>query len=158
MGGEAVVRRATRTDLSAVTALWIALTEFHAAEEPLFALRAGARDEASRLLEAQLRDPDTALFVSEEDGRLIGLCIVRVDQAPPIHSETRRAEITDLFVAGGRRRRGLGSALVREAHDWARGRGVLRVEVRVASRNPEGQAFWRSQGFGDFMDVLHRRL
>ena len=36
--------------------------------------------------------------------------------------------------------------------------GMKRVEVRVASRNPEGQAFWRALGFGDLMDVLHRRL
>jgi hypothetical protein len=34
----------------------------------------------------------------------------------------------------------------------------LRVEVRVAARNAEGQAFWRALGFGDFVDVLDRRL
>jgi hypothetical protein len=35
---------------------------------------------------------------------------------------------------------------------------VGRVEVRVAARNSEGQAFWRALGFHDLMDVLQRRL
>ena len=51
-----------------------------------------------------------------------------------------------------------GPALVERALGWVEERGVERCEVRVASLNAEGQAFWRSIGFGDLMDVLHRRL
>jgi len=56
------------------------------------------------------------------------------------------------------RRRGIGRALAVAATDWVRGCGVQRIEVQVASRNVEGQAFWRALGYGDLMDVLHRRL
>ena len=69
-----------------------------------------------------------------------------------------RAEITDLGVREGLRRRGIGRALVGAAADWITERGVARVEVRVAAGNREGQAFWRALGYGDLMDVLHRRL
>jgi GNAT superfamily N-acetyltransferase len=143
-----------------VVALWIALSEAHAARDPLYALVPGAEGEVRRLVDAQLRDPDTATFVAEraDSAGLAGLCIVRVDRAPPIHAETRRAEITDLYVEDARRRRGVGSALVERAYAWARQRGAPRVEVRVAAHNEVGRAFWRAQGFGDFMDVLHRRL
>jgi GNAT superfamily N-acetyltransferase len=61
-------------------------------------------------------------------------------------------------VEAAERRCGLGCALVAEALAWARERGAARVEVRVGARNPEAQAFWRAQGFGDFVDVLDRRL
>jgi hypothetical protein len=47
---------------------------------------------------------------------------------------------------------------VQEALRWVRESGVTRVEVQVARGNAEGQAFRRSEGFGDFMDVLHKRL
>jgi GNAT superfamily N-acetyltransferase len=83
---------------------------------------------------------------------------VRIDRAPPILVEVERAQITDLFVVESLRRQGLARGLVAAALDWVRGRRVERVEVRVASGNPEGQAFWRSLGFSDLMDVLHRRL
>ncbi len=88
----------------------------------------------------------------------MGLCIVRIDRAPPIMNEVERAEITDLGVREDQRRHGLGGALVDEALAWVAASGVTRVEVQVARGNTEGQAFWRSRGFDPLMDVLHKRL
>ena len=104
------------------------------------------------------RDSDAAIFVVDSSDALAGFCCVRIDRAPPILEETRRAEITDLGVQAAHRRRGLGRRLAAAALDWSAEHGVDRVEVRVASRNAEGQAFWRELGFGDLMDVLQRRL
>jgi len=134
------------------------LTEHHASVDPLFALRPDADAEIRRLLAAILRDPDAAIFVYERDGALLGFCTVRIDRAPPIQVEVQRAEITDLMVCANQRRRGLGRALVERALSWVKERGVERCEVRVASRNSEGQRFWKAVGFDDLMDVLHRRL
>jgi GNAT superfamily N-acetyltransferase len=158
VSGAGGVRRAEGGDLDRVVGLWLALTEHHARLDPLFGLRAGAAAEARRVVEAQLRDPDVACFVHGQLGSPDGLCIVRIDRAPAIHAERQRAEITDLFVEPGRRRCGVGAALLEAALGWARSRGSDRVEVRVAATNRSGQAFWRAAGFGDFMDVLHRRL
>jgi GNAT superfamily N-acetyltransferase len=141
-----------------VTALWIELTRHHAALDAHFSLRAGADAEAQRLLDAQLRDPDTAIFVVGDDGALFAFAIACVRIAPPIHPETCRAEITDLYVAPARRRRGCGRALVDAASRWASGRGAERLEVHVSPRNPDAQAFWRAAGYRDHMSVLHRRL
>jgi len=151
-------RRASERDLGQLTSLWIDVTTHHARIDPLFTLREGADSEIRRLLTSQLRDPDTAIFVWDADGELLAFCSVRVDIAKPILEETRRAEITDLGVRAFARRRGIGRALAGAALDWVRGRGVERVEVRVATGNREGQAFWRALGFGDLMDVLERRL
>jgi len=145
-------------DLDRVAALWTALTAHHAALDPLFSLRPGSDSEIRALLAEQLRDPDAAVFVYESGGELAGFCSVRIDRAPPIYRELERAEITDLGVRETARRRGIGSALVAAAYEWIGGRGVERVEVRVAARNREGQAFWRALGFDDLMDVLQRRL
>ena len=153
-----VVRIASRRDLDRVAQLWIALTAHHAGLEPMFALRPGSDGEIRRLIDAQLRDPDTAILVAEQDRGLLGFCTVRVDRAPPIHAELERAEITDIAVAAASRRRGVGRRLVGSALGWLRVRGIERVEVRVAVRNREGQGFWRAMGFDDLMDVLHRRL
>ena len=155
-------RAATRDDLEALTALWLDLAAHHARRNPLYELRDGAEVEARRLLVAQLGDPDAAFFICAAGEvvppGLVGFCAVRVDRAPPIQLETRRAEITDLWVAPSARRAGAGHRLVDAALDWVRDRGVSRVEVRVASENSEGQGFWRAIGFADFMDVLHHRL
>jgi len=153
-----VLRRASTRDVECVARLWIALTEHHARTDRYYALLPGAGPEIERLLLASLRDADTAVWLADDDGTAVGLCSVRIDVAPPIHEEVERAEITDLWVAPESRRRGLGRELVETALAWARERDVARVEIRVATGNPEGQAFWRALGFGNFVDVLHRRL
>lgn len=152
------VRAARPRDLDRAVALWTAITAHHEPLDPLFRMRAGADAQVARLLAALLRDPEAAVLVWDDDGDLAGLCIVRVDRAPPILEESQRGEITDLGVRPDRRRRGIGRALAGAALAWLRARGVARVEVRVAHGNAEGQAFWRALGFGDLMDVLHKRL
>ena len=152
------IRGAHPRDLDRIAALWIVLTEHHAPGDPLFALRSDADAEIDRLLAAILADPEAAIFVYERNDVLLGFCTVRIDRALPIQVEVQRAEITDLMVLESERRRGVGRALVERALAWVKERGVERCEVRVASRNSEGQGFWRSVGFGDLMDVLHRRL
>lgn len=152
------VRRAGVRDLDRVTALWTAITHHHAPLDPLFRMRADAAGELRELLGVLHRDPDAAIFVYEQDGDLPGMCIVKIDHSPPIMEEVERAEITDLGVREDQRRRGIASALVDEALAWVVDAGVKRVEVQVATGNLEGQAFWRSRGFGSLMDVLHKRL
>jgi GNAT superfamily N-acetyltransferase len=140
--------------LDAVAVLWRALLADHAAAGVETASGATPRSALDRLVGAA----DCAAWIVEHDGDATGFCAALVETAPAALLEPRRAAITELFVRPDRRRRGAGRALVAAALDWARQRGAARVEVRVAARNAEGQAFWRAQGFGDFVDVLDRRL
>ena len=152
------VRRAGAADLARCEALWREILRHHADLDPLFRVRPGAGEEIRRMLAGSLEDPDAALFVCEASGAVVGFCAVRIDRAPPILQETRRAEITDLCVEAAARRRGFGRALAEAALAFAASRGATRVEVRVAAGNREGQAFWRALSFGDLVDVLQRRL
>ncbi len=160
------VRVARMQEMDRVAALWTMITEHHAGLDPLFRMRRGtvAEGELRELLRAMSRDPDAVILVFDASGEqagpsdLVGLCIVRIDHAPPILEETERAEITDVGVRPTHRRQGIARQLVAAAFDWIRDRGVERVELQVASGNAEGQAFWRALGFSDLMDVLHKRL
>ena len=92
------------------------------------------------------------------DAQIAGFCVARVEAAPAMLAEAGRAEITELFVNDAARRRGLGRVLAESALRWAVSRSVSRIEVRVSARNEAGRAFWRTLGFGAFVDVLDRRL
>jgi len=154
----AAVRRARTQELDRVAALWSAITEHHAPLDPLFRMRDGADSELRELLGSLMRDPDALVLVYRDGDDLPGMCIVRIDRAPPILEEIERAEITDLGVREDARRHGIGRELVAAALEWVEAAGVARVEVQVATGNREGQAFWRALGFGQLMDVLHKRL
>ena len=160
LGASGRVRVARMQEMDRVAALWAMITEHHAGLDPLFRMRRGtvAEGELRELLRALHRDPDAVILVYVHEATPSGLCIARIDHAPPILEETERAEITDLGVRPEIRRQGIGRRLVAEALDWIRGRGVARVEIQVATGNREGQAFWRAIGFADLMNVLHKRL
>ena len=152
------IRAATRRDLDRVVALWEELAAHHARLDPLFRLRRDADARIRSFLAEHVGARDAALFVYDLERDLAGFCAVRALRAPPVFEETERAEISDLAVRVGRRRQGIGRALVDRSLVWTEQRGLERVEVRVASSNREGQAFWRALGFGDLVDVLQRRL
>ena len=146
-------RRARRGDLAAIAGLWRELIDHHAESLPR-----ATSDVPAHELDALLRDAACAAWIVERDELAVGFCAVRVETAPPDVRENARALITELYVRPESRRCGLGRALVDAALVWARERGAERVEVRVAARNDTGQSFWRSLGFGAFVDVLDRRL
>jgi ribosomal protein S18 acetylase RimI-like enzyme len=154
-----IVRRAERGDVAEIAALWRALAESHAARDPVFALRADAEPALEAAVADALGNESAALWVAADgDGALAGFAAARQDRTRSLARETSRVEITELYVREPLRRRGVGRALADAALAWARARGTRRVEVRVSARNAEGQAFWRALGFGDFVDVLDRRL
>jgi GNAT superfamily N-acetyltransferase len=151
-------RPAAARELDRVAELWSELGDHLARIDPSFALAPGAGAQARALLRRLAQDPDTSIRVWDEAGDLPAFAIVRVLHPSIWAREGARAEIGDLFVREAWRRRGIGRALVRDALSWAALRGATRVEVRVAARNHEAQAFWRGLGFDDFVDVLERRL
>ena len=57
------------------------------------------------------------------------------------------AEILNLAVAKGHRRRGLATSLLREAVAWLADRGVAEVYLEVRESNRTAQALYRAHGF-----------
>ena len=151
------VRPAGRRDRDRLVELWLGLLAHHEPLDPHYRVRPGSEPEWRRLVDGLLAGDDTAVFVFEQDGALLGFVTVQVERASPVLVERSRAEITDLMVEPGARRRGVGRALAEAAAGWIRERGVEGTIVRVAAHNPEAQGFWRALGFSDFMDVLQRR-
>ena len=103
--GAGRVRVARMREIDRVAALWALITEHHATLDPLFRMRRGAvaEGELRELLRTLHRDPDAEILVYDRDGTPEGLCIVRIDRAPPILEETERAETSTVSAASASR-------------------------------------------------------
>lgn len=96
-----------------------------------------------RSIRARRRDPDAALFVAQGAEGVIGrLSIARDD-----HPASRHVAELGLMVAAEHRRRGVGTALMRAAEDWARETGIRRLELHVLPHNEPAIALYRSLGY-----------
>jgi len=94
-------------------------------------------------IEAILASSSEALWVAEDEARLVGFVAV-------ILGGPRRARHTARSVIGVRRshwRRGLGARLLNQAEQWARSVNVRRLELTVVTTNARAVALYEKCGF-----------
>ena len=96
-----------------------------------------------RYLRAIRRYPNAAVFVAEEDGEIIGRLSIARDQ----HPASRHVADLGLMVAESHRRRGIGTALLQAAVEWARTAGIVKLELHVFPWNTGAIALYEQFGF-----------
>ena len=79
-------------------------------------------------------------IVIEANGKVVGFLIGR--------QTIEEAEVLNLAVVPGSRRKGLGGALLQAAVEEFRTRGANRVYLEVRESNAAGIAFYKKHGFG----------
>jgi RimJ/RimL family protein N-acetyltransferase len=136
------VRRAEPADAPALAALAAAV----AAEpegwllEPTPGRTVG---DERRYLRYARRDPNAAVLVAEDGGELVGRLSISRDPHPA------SAHVADLgvAVAATHRRRGIGTALLAAAEEWARAAGVEKLELHVFPHNAPALALYDRLGY-----------
>jgi RimJ/RimL family protein N-acetyltransferase len=88
--------------------------------------------------ERDLDDDTVCTFVAEEDG-LVGLATVRL-------ASYGTADLA-MFVAGERRGRGIGTALLDAVVDWARDHGARKLALQVWPHNVGARTLYERAGF-----------
>lgn len=129
----AIVRRAGRSDVHAIAALW--------ERAGLPESSRGFRNETARL---RRRDPEL-LLIALRDGRLVGAIAGSYDG--------RTAMVSRLAVEPDVRRQGIAEALVDELCRQLVGLGATASELIVVDDTPAAADFWHGVGFSRGKDV-----
>jgi RimJ/RimL family protein N-acetyltransferase len=99
--------------------------------------------EERRYLKAVQRHVDAAVYVVEDDGRIVG----RLSLSRDPHPSSQHVADLGLMVAAEYRRRGIGRALLDEAVRWAQTSGVRKLELHVFPWNEPALNLYESFGF-----------
>ncbi len=124
---EWTIRTGSESDIEALLHLWCRSDNIPSVSDTPDGLR------------ALLAHDEEFLIVAEADGRLVGSLIAAWDGW--------RGSFYRLAVDPEVRRRGLGTALVREGERRLRERGAIRLTANVAATEQEAVAFWRGIGY-----------
>jgi ribosomal protein S18 acetylase RimI-like enzyme len=143
----ATIRAALRTDFPALAALW---------QEKLV-LQADPRltpspERWTAGASAWLDDPRCALFVAEDDGRAIGYIAGWIQPFAGVTGDALGV-ITEIAIDTHGYHAGTGRALLDALRAWFHMRGVDAIVVLTSRRLAMEQAFWRSVGATDWMDM-----
>ena len=99
--------------------------------------------EERRYLRAIRRHSYAAVLVAELDGRVVGRLSIGRDS----HPASEHVADVGLMVAEEQRRRGIGLALMQAGEEWARGVGVLKIELHVFPHNEAALALYERLGY-----------
>jgi diamine N-acetyltransferase len=94
-------------------------------------------------------DENVGLFVAKVEGKLVGFVhvIIRDSPAIPICVPRRYAIVDSIAVDKGFQRRGIGQALMEQAHYWAEEQGATAIELNVYEFNQGAIAFYQTFGY-----------
>ena len=87
-----------------------------------------------------LSAPGARAWVAEEEETLVAFIIVR-------QTGGARGHIITLDVREDRRRRGIGTELLRAAEAWLAAQGVKRIRLETATDNAAAVTFWQRAGY-----------
>lgn len=152
-----IVRGARAGDVPALVSLWREMWDFHAATDPRYALSPLAEKVMAAWMEESVRSPRSRLLVAEE-GVPVGYVHGMILENPPVLPVQFHGFVSEIAVAAGARRRGVGERLLLDLHAWFRSQKVTHVEVNVSVRNAVARAFWRKNGYGEFLERLRLEL
>lgn len=144
-----MIRLARGDDLEALGRLGALLMRTHYAFDPRRFLAPGAEPESGYawFLETQLREPDAAIFVAEQDGRVVGYIYAGLEPLSWKELRGPAGFIHDIVVEDQARGSGVGRELIGAAMQWLRQRGAPRVMLWTAAQNERAQRLFDAAGF-----------
>lgn len=150
------IREANRSDLPEIVDLWKEFMDFHRDYDNFYARSKDGPSNFHKHIEGQIESDDAALLVAEESGRIIGYAKIGISQYPPVFEVDKYGLISDVAVAEEYRRQGIGEALFDKSKEWFEGKGISRIELRVANVNPVARGFWSKMGFKPYMTTMFK--
>ncbi len=110
-------------------------------------------------LEAQGRaalaaEPPLVVFVAEEHGTLVGFLELDIRSVAEGCTSSPVPYVEGWYVAAGRRRRGIGGALMRAAEDWSRQRGYTELGSDTEAANRLSREAHAALGFEEVVTLV----
>jgi GNAT superfamily N-acetyltransferase len=161
-----LIRLARLDDREALCRLYHEFHEFHVRGVPERLITLGEPPDSYQgsdlylALEEIINDDDSAIFVAELPGALVGLAemYVRQDEPNPLRESWRYGHLQSLIVNEAFRRQGIGAQLLQTAEQWAKARACaeMRVETWEFERGP--LSFYEGHLYRTLRRTLVRKL
>ena len=145
------IRATTVNDLSALSQLWYEQRVLQLDRRLLPA--ANAREQWSAAAKNWLLEVRCGSFSAEDQGVIVGGIVGWLQPMPGLAPE-QIGLITELVIDTHGYHGGVGRALVAALRDWFTGQGAAQTAIWTSHADAVAQAFWRSLGATEWMDVL----
>jgi GNAT superfamily N-acetyltransferase len=140
------VRLATAADIPGIRELWDALYRHQAAHGMALRVPPDGFDLWAKTIVPAL-GRFAVVAIARGGGEDVAFAAGRVRTLPAYFGGGVAGTIGEVFVAEPHRRAGIGRRVLAPALDWFTAQGIARVELQVASGNPEAVRFYEALGW-----------
>ena len=142
------IRFAIETDLESINLLRKQVNDLHVAGKP-DVFRPGFPDQLRNFIHVIWNDPEQEIVVAEQDENICGFAVLHHINKPenPFMYERDFLDIDEFCVDEAFRRQGVASAMIDFIHDYAREKGLHRIELNMWEFNQGALAFYEAAGF-----------
>jgi GNAT superfamily N-acetyltransferase len=160
MAAPFTIRSAVIADYENLCAIWEVGDALHRNAVPDMFRASGQPSKTRSEVEALISGPLSAILVATQGPDVIGLMTLLEKQVTPnaIAAERRYVEVDNMVVTPSAQRRGIGSAFLRAASDWAQARGIFSLELSVYDFNEGARALYRGAGFAPVLTRMRRKI
>ncbi len=154
-----IVRRATESDATLISALNADVQAVHAAAVPWQFKVPNAASFPPAEVAALIADPDNLVFLAEVASEPAGYAYAEVVRRPEtwFSYAFEMVYLHHISVRPAHRRAGVGTALIDAVRAAANGIGIDLLALDVWSFNEDARAFFRREGFSPYNERLWNR-
>ena len=155
------IRATTPADASRIADIYVAMARHHSALDPAeYRVQEHAAVMTRFRAELEAADEADLHLVAEVDGVVVGQLDAFLRPLPSAGSMRmpRRGALIGIAVDEDWRGRGIGTALMHAAEDWARDRGLDMLELDVADANGDARRLYERLGYGLVAHTLVKPL
>lgn len=155
-----LLRPARGGDVGSLADIYRSSAAHHVAIDPKRYRVPDRESVAEHFREALVEDGGDAIIVAEEDGVVVGFLHLRAMSDPPAYSMVRPQERAslDLAVLDGFRGRGVGTALLAAAVEWAKSRSLQALVLDALLANAGAVALYERHGYQPFGTLMENPL
>jgi ribosomal protein S18 acetylase RimI-like enzyme len=146
------IRSATPKDSLTLSALCRDVQSLHAEHHPKLFKMAQSDDFAVEFFDEMLATPDVTAYIAEDGGRPLGYILCRLVDRPEnaFTYPIRYLLVDQISVRPDAQRKGVGTALLKQAEDFARELGLAKLQLDSWDFNLEAHACFEKFGFEKF--------
>lgn len=150
-------RRATEADVAALAKLYRQARDEMAPQRggAVFTVREGRPEPVEAGFEADMADPDSAVWLGTIDDQPVGYAAAFVEE---LQDGTLLGVTRDLFVEAEARQVGVGEVLIDAVVAWLRERGCIGIDAMALPGDRATKNFFEGAGFSARLLVMHHKL
>jgi ribosomal protein S18 acetylase RimI-like enzyme len=158
-----LVRAAVEQDFEGISEIFNEVNAMHSEALPSIFVEPKEPVESAcdiKFISDDIADENTALFVAERDGQIIGIIHVSIRESPeiPIMVKRRYGYIDDIAIAKEFRNSSIGKTLMREVERWAIQKNVSQLELNVWDFNQNAFAFFQKLGYTAVRHIMGKSI